>query len=386
LIGKKREKDMIKIWIPLFTFAFSSFCFSQSKVDSLYLGKALPGNTPEIFLKGVTERIAISPDGKEIIYGDKNGLQCYTYIAGQWTGPSPLFTGGAPALSFSGDTLYYMGGQPGAWFSVRSKTGRSAPTIFWNNLCSKHYIQPTNNGNYYLTTNITPTGTHGDISKLVINTKDTVIQSLGAPINSSDNGADFYVARDESYLIFVSHRNKSHALVISYHKSSGGWTNFKNLGTSINTPGWWPWGPFVTMDKKYLFFTKGSGLSNVSTYWVRIDNLIDSLRQTNFVPWVNKAIKDTSAVVGTLFSYCFPDSTFIDDDGNNTLTYSATLDNGDPLPLWLKFNFGTRTFSGIPTESGICNIKVIAADNERENVSCTFSIRIVNNSNLINKK
>jgi hypothetical protein len=374
------------LWILFLVFAHACLSLSQTKIDSLYLGKTLPGNTPEMFLKGITERINISPNGKEIYFGVKDSLNCYKYFAGQWNGPFHLFPGGVPALSPNSDTLYFQGGHIDAWFRVKSDNGWNAPTKFWNNPCNKHYFQATNSGNYYFTTNIASSGTHGDISKLVITNKDTVVQSLGAPINSSDNGVDFYVARDESYIIFVSHRNKAHALVISYHKNNGGWTNFKNLGTSINTSGWWPWGPFVTTDNKYLFFTKGSSSSNVGTYWVRADNLIDSLRKTNFAPWLNKAIKDTTANVGTLFSYCFPDSTFVDDDGNNTLTYSVSLDNGDRLPQWLNFNSGTRTFSGVPTEPCIYNIKVTAADNEKENISCTFYLSIVNNSNLINKK
>ena len=375
------------LWLSILVSAIACFCFSQRKVDSLYFGKTPPGNTPELFLKGITERIAISSDGKEIYFNGNNGLNRYKYFSGQWNGPSSLFTGyGTPALSFSCDTLYFQGAQRDAWFSITSDTGWSAPIKLWNNPCSKHYFQPTNLGNFYFTTNIASTGTHGDISKLVINTKDTAVQRLGAPINSSDNGVDFYIARDESYLIFVSHRNKAHALVISYHKNGGGWTNFKNLGISINTPGWWPWGPYVTTDKKYLFFTKGTSASNVGIYWVRIDNLIDSLKQTNFVPWLNKAIKDTAATAGTLFSYCFPDSTFIDDDGNNTLTYSATLNDGAPLPSWLNFNSSKRTFLGIPTESGILSIKVIATDAEKETAFCIFSLNVFNNLNLINKK
>jgi hypothetical protein len=112
------------------------------------------------------------------------------------------------------------------------------------------------------------------------------------------------------------------------------------------------------------------------TYWVKIDNIIDSLRHTNFVPYLNYQIPGQSFQAGQLCSYTFPDSTFIDDDGNNTLTYSATLSNGNPLPAWLSFDPDTRTFTGTSAETINLNIKVKATDSANVSVSCTFGINV----------
>ena len=94
------------------------------------------------------------------------------------------------------------------------------------------------------------------------------------------------------------------------------------------------------------------------TYWVKVDNIIDSLRQTNFIPYLVNQIPNQTDSVGVQYSYTIPDSTFIDDDGNNTITYSATLGDGSSLPSWLNFNPGTRNFRGTPTAAGSLSIKV----------------------------
>ena len=172
--------------------------------------------------------------------------------------------------------------------------------------------------------------------------------------------------------------NGASDMYLSFKRTNGRWTNPKKLGEQINKPGYvWEYGQFVSNDGKYLFFTSG-GLSWPSyfTYWVKIDNIIDSLRHTNFVPYLNQAIPNQSIDSSQLFNYTIPDSTFIDDDGNNTLTYSATLSNGNPLPAWLSFDPATRTFEGTPTEAINISVKVTAIDSANASVSCTFSINV----------
>ncbi|MDB9448080.1 choice-of-anchor I domain-containing protein [Anabaena sp. CS-542/02] len=56
------------------------------------------------------------------------------------------------------------------------------------------------------------------------------------------------------------------------------------------------------------------------------------------------------------------------------LTYSATLENGEPLPSWLTFNPVTRTFSGTPSNEdvGTFEITVTARDTAGISVGDTF--------------
>jgi hypothetical protein len=66
----------------------------------------------------------------------------------------------------------------------------------------------------------------------------------------------------------------------------------------------------------------------------------------------------------------------VDDDGNNTLTYSATLSNGSPLPSWLSFNTVTRTLTGNPTTTGTSFIRITVTDSDSAKAWCTFSINV----------
>lgn len=367
---------------------FGSILYSQSiPADSLYLGQTPPENTPKIFELSVTsglravERITISTDGKEIYYSELNSwpatnkrIKCYKYTDSKWEGPFVVFEGYVcPALSVN-DSIIYMQKDLNniacTYYSKRNSTGWSTPSRLLSTSLQTHYFQKTNLGNYYLAS--TPGG-NSDLCKLKINNTDTTIQNLGKPINTSAVENDFFIARDESFII-VFRLSTPYDLFISYNKGNGKWTNPKSLGVNINTS-IYECCPFVTQDNKYLFFTRGGNyMPSYNTYWVKVDDLIENLKHTNFDPYLNKNISNLSDTVGKQFSYTLPDSVFVDDDGNNTLTYVAKLSNGNPLPTWLSFNPTTRTFSGTPTSVQTLNIMITATDNAGKTVSTTFNI------------
>jgi len=114
----------------------------------------------------------------------------------------------------------------------------------------------------------------------------------------------------------------------------------------------------------------------VHVYWVQVDGLADSLMNTNFIPYVKTKIENRTDTVGRLFNFKIPDSTFFDDDGNNTLTLHAKLSNGNPLPEWITFDTITRTFSGTPTIVQTLNTRITATDNAGASVSATLKITI----------
>ncbi|MEK7787030.1 MAG: putative Ig domain-containing protein, partial [Chloroflexota bacterium] len=62
----------------------------------------------------------------------------------------------------------------------------------------------------------------------------------------------------------------------------------------------------------------------------------------------------------------------------DTLTYSATLADGSPLPSWLSFNPTTRTFSGTPGagNAGTLQITVITTDTGTLSATDTFALVI----------
>ena len=95
---------------------------------------------------------------------------------------------------------------------------------------------------------------------------------------------------------------------------------------------------------------------------------------SNDAPTVANAILNQPATVGRAFSYQFPANTFHDANGQ-TLTYTATKGDGSPLPNWLTFTPGSRTFSGTPMAAGTVVVKVTASDGNAS-VADTFDIRV----------
>ncbi|MBW4680306.1 MAG: tandem-95 repeat protein [Microcoleus vaginatus WJT46-NPBG5] len=88
-----------------------------------------------------------------------------------------------------------------------------------------------------------------------------------------------------------------------------------------------------------------------------------TVNAVNDPPTLSAAISDQLAVQNTAFNFTVAENTFTDVDGD-TLTYSASLENGGALPSWLSFNPTTRTFSGTPNpdDLGAVNVKVTASD------------------------
>ncbi|OFX87160.1 MAG: hypothetical protein A2W99_07435 [Bacteroidetes bacterium GWF2_33_16] len=291
------------IFLIQFTLLIKASMAQSIPADSLYLGQVLPGDTPIIFKLEVTkgliaaERIAITFNNKEIYYGELDSwppkiqrIKCYKYIDNKWRGPFVAFEGYiAPSLS-ENDSIIYMQKNINlnnnsiscTFYSLREKTGWTNPKRLLSTDNDTHYFQKTKQNNFYTASSLPDSsGSNSDLCKLVIHNNDTTIQSLGPPINSSATENDFYIAKDESYIILCRFSNGSASdLFISFRNSNGDWTTSIKLGTLINTPNPnWEACPYVTKDNKYLFFMRGGNdLSSYFIYWVSIDKLIKSLK------------------------------------------------------------------------------------------------------------
>ena len=108
---------------------------------------------------------------------------------------------------------------------------------------------------------------------------------------------------------------------------------------------------------------------------------MNSLTLNNRTPTVGTEIANQSATQGTAFSFTLADSVFTDADGDS-LTYTATLANGDDLPAWLSFDGPGRTFSGTPANGdvGPITVKVTAADNEGALATNTFTLNQIDST------
>ena len=378
---------------------FGSFISSQPiPPDSLYFGQIPPGNTPLLFAPGIVSLpgrneavITFSPDGTSVFFyvekypGPGNPYTMYaTYSNNHWTTPDtiPFTLGrstGEPFFAFNGNRVYMFAsnaanhiGVVDLSYSVKQGANWSNPISMGNPPNSEAYqYHPCIVGD----TSIYFSSYAGEICRCQYSNgayQNRVI--LPIPINhiGAPTWGDPFVSANESYMILKSIREEGYGqndLYIAYKKSNGTWTNPKNLGNIINTPGDETSGD-ITPDGLYMTYGRNSDL-----YWVSTA-FIDSLKYTNFRPYVKNPIPAQTAIKGEVFTYTIPDSTFFDDDGNNTLSYNAKLTNGNPLPSWLTFDSISATFTGIPSVIETLNIKVTATDTTGASVSTNFKITV----------
>ncbi len=363
-----------------------------------YLGQTPPGNEPVKFAPQLIndspffsmDRSAFSADGKEFYYlrnytwfSDKDAsMQVYKFDGDKWTGPETFLRKYyAPVFSISGDSLYFTG-KDGISVMSRRNDGWSEPGKYLKRSYGMYDFMITNSSNMYAASNIN--GPANDYSFYDIcvmsplSSGDTTIRTLGKPMNTPGFDGDFFVAPDESYIIISAkeHPDFECELFISYHKKDGGWTNPKSLGPEINNGLAHRWGQYVTPNNKYLIYSYGHSPQDCALYWVRFDNLLEKLQHTNFEPYVKDSIAMQTATVKKSFSLTVNENTFYDDDGNNTLSYSACLADGNPLPAGLKFNATKKIISGKPLQPGTYNIKVTATDEVKATASCIFLLKV----------
>ncbi|MBE5216031.1 putative Ig domain-containing protein, partial [Pectobacterium quasiaquaticum] len=85
-----------------------------------------------------------------------------------------------------------------------------------------------------------------------------------------------------------------------------------------------------------------------------------------------------SVAQGGSLNFTLPSGLFTDPDGD-TLTLSATLADGSPLPSWLSFNAATGTFSGTPANGDVGNLSIkVTANDGDASVSTSFSLTVTN--------
>jgi VCBS repeat-containing protein len=110
------------------------------------------------------------------------------------------------------------------------------------------------------------------------------------------------------------------------------------------------------------------------------DEFTITVLNTNDAPVVNNPIADISTPEDLAFGQSVSGAVFGDPDANfgDSLSYAASLENGDPLPSWLNFNPTGFTFSGTPPVdfTGSLNVRVTATDTFGASVSDVFVFNV----------
>lgn len=362
--------------------------------DSLYFGQTPPGSIPQIFAPGIISLpgsveygVSIAPAGDEMLFARGNWPNKRTmimkYINNHWTGPD---TASFSVSRSAEEAIYSPGGERVYYYAYNPPNPNGGSDLCYSVKAGSDWSQPINPGAPLNTaqdeyhpcivadSSIYFENASGKICYSMFQNGAYLPRILMPSIFNDPNMAwgNPYVSPDESYFIFNSSRSGGFGgtdLYISYKKTDGSWTNPKNLGNIINTATN-ECGSEITDDNLYMTY-----VSNNDIYWVG-SGFIDSLKYTNYVPYVKNPIPQQTGIVGEFFSYTVPDSTFMDDDGNNTLSYTATLTNGNPLPAWLTFTDSTVTFEGTPGEPQTLNIRLTATDTAGASASATFKLII----------
>jgi YD repeat-containing protein len=99
----------------------------------------------------------------------------------------------------------------------------------------------------------------------------------------------------------------------------------------------------------------------------------------NDLPTLKEEIPDRLFKLNSIVEFKIPNDSFEDIDAGDSLSYSATLSDGSPLPDWLEFNVNDRTFNGIPSEDDIGNLQILitATDSAGASASDIFSLGIL---------
>lgn len=107
-----------------------------------------------------------------------------------------------------------------------------------------------------------------------------------------------------------------------------------------------------------------------------------TVQGANDAPELARCLADVRLAKAKAFSWQMPAGSFTDRDRKDTLTYTATLRNGKPLPDWLRFDAATQTFSGTAPANarGHIDVRVTASDGHGEcsSASDVFKIRFGN--------
>ncbi len=299
---------MTKLLTSLFLLTFLLNNLFSQDLKNLYFGEKVPGEEPRIFAPGfisTTNRIegrgTFSPDGKEFYFtvsdpGFSNQKIFYTKkLNDNWIIPdtasfSLKYGNWEPFISNNGRKIYFtsnrntdtIGNHKDFYCVERNDQEWSDPKILAapiNTQYTELFYTETKAGSLYFCSNRPGGKGHTDLYHAT-KEKDGnyIIDNMGKPINSKLYDWDPCIANDESFIIYAGVR-----LLKIFHqadlyvtfRNGEEWTKPKRLGRLINTKAN-EYGPFLSPDNKFLFFTRLGKGTNGDIYWVDI-KIIETL-------------------------------------------------------------------------------------------------------------
>ncbi|MEM6256217.1 MAG: Ig-like domain-containing protein [Cyanobacteria bacterium P01_D01_bin.156] len=105
-------------------------------------------------------------------------------------------------------------------------------------------------------------------------------------------------------------------------------------------------------------------------------NVTVTVEPVNDAPTLVTPLADQTATEDSALSFSFPLTTFNDVDTSDSLTYTATLSDGNSLPSWLDFEPNSLTFGGQPPTADTLEITITATDRAETSANDTFVLTI----------
>jgi hypothetical protein len=298
---------------------FTSACCNKTSKESggfpvlsgPYLGQEPPADTPTVFAPGLISlgfhelSLTFSADGSDIVYimADHNG-HVYSMIhveetAEGWTKPQLL-----PFSSFHRnyacqfdpvrDVFYFSSNRPlpghdsstghHIWQVERLAEGWGEATLLdapGNVSEDQSCPSPAASGNLYFLRRPEDSDRR---NIFVYKYRDGVYSDavpLGSPVNSDDGEGRPFVAPDESFLLFQANLEGgfgSMDIYVSFRMDDTTWGRPINLGERINTDHS-EFGPRLSPDGKYLFFSSYRGLTKAECESDSYDELLEIYRR-----------------------------------------------------------------------------------------------------------
>lgn len=101
-----------------------------------------------------------------------------------------------------------------------------------------------------------------------------------------------------------------------------------------------------------------------------------TIANANDAPVAGTQIANQLATQNAPFNFAVPGGSFADPDLGDTLTMTATLDTGEPLPAWLNFAGGVFTGTPANADTGLIRVQVTATDAGGKTASQHFLLGI----------
>jgi Tol biopolymer transport system component len=276
----------------------------------LYLEQPPPGNKPKIFAPGIVSlqnRLetypAFTPDGKEMFFSVVNigwtkGTIFHTMLQNDsWTVPDTAsfsknrFINWESSVSPDGKKQFFASNRPPSanmdiWMTERSEDLTWSNPVQLNSpvnsIAQDGSACITGNKNLYFISR-RGGGLGGSIlyRSKIVDISFLQVENMGGIIKTSSDESEPYMAPDESYLIFISESRPGGYggwdLWICFRNNDNSWSVPFNMGPEINTA-MDEYGPRVTPDGKYLFFTRETRGKDMDIYWVS-SSIINKLSQ-----------------------------------------------------------------------------------------------------------